>query len=122
MNIALLYVLVAVIGGALGQVLLKTGMSSLGPVTLAAGTLPSTLMRMASSPFVVVGLGFYAMSALFWLAALSRLDLSYVYPFASLGYVLMLIVSWTVLNEQASVLRVAGTVVIGLGVYLVSRS
>ena len=60
--------------------------------------------------------------AVFWLVALSRVDLSYAYPFASLSYVVMLTASWLLFNENITSLRLLGTVVIGLGVFLISRS
>ena len=54
--------------------------------------------------------------------ALSRVDLSYAYPFASLGYVVMLVASWQLFNENISPLRLAGTLMVCLGVFLISRS
>ncbi len=122
MNIAVIYILISVLGGAIGQVLLKRGMSSMGPLTLSAGKLPSILIGMATNPFVVIGLAVYLGSTIFWLTALSRVDLSYAYPFASLSYVAMLIASWQIFHEDITLLRLAGSGVILLGVILISRS
>jgi drug/metabolite transporter (DMT)-like permease len=122
MNIAIVYILISVLGGAIGQVLLKRGMSSMGPLTLSAGKLPSMLIAMGTNPFVVIGLIVYVGSTIFWLTALSRVDLSYAYPFASLSYIAMLIASWQIFHEDISVLRLAGSFVILVGVILISRS
>lgn len=122
MNIAITYILISVLGGAVGQVLLKKGMSSMGPVTLSVDHLGAILWRMGTNPLVVIGLGIYVCGTVFWLSALSRVNLSYAYPFASLSYIVMLFASWTILNENISVIRLAGTLVVGLGVYLISRS
>lgn len=122
MSIAIAYILVAVLASAAGQVLLKKGMSSVGAVTLSAGDLPSTVGRIGTSPWVVLGLLVYVTGTLFWLAALSRVDLSYAYPFASLSYIVMLVASWQLFNENITPLRLLGTVVVGLGVLLISRS
>ncbi len=54
--------------------------------------------------------------------ALSRVDLSFAYPFASLSYVVMLAASWQLFNEDISLLRLMGTAVIVFGVLLISRS
>jgi len=122
MNIAIVYILISVLGGAAGQVLLKKGMSSMGPLTLSVGELFSILWRMATNPYVVLGLSVYLCSTIFWLTALSRVNLSFAYPFASLSYVLMLLVSWQLFKEDISLLRLTGSLVIGFGVFLISRS
>lgn len=122
MNIAVLYILISVAGGAAGQILLKKGMSGLGPLTLSAGELGSILWRIATNPYVVLGLSIYVASTLFWLMALSRVDLSFAYPFASLSYVVMLLASWRLFDENITPLRLLGTVIIGMGVLLISRS
>jgi drug/metabolite transporter (DMT)-like permease len=122
MNIAIVYILISVIGGAIGQILLKKGMSSMGPLTLTADALIGILWRMATNPFVVIGLGIYVMGTVFWLTALSRVDLSFAYPFASLSYIIMLVASLVLFKENITFMRLAGTLVVGLGVLLISRS
>ena len=122
MNIAIVYILISVLGGAAGQVLLKKGMGSMGPLTLSVNQLGSILLRIATNPYVVFGLGVYMLSTIFWLTALSRVNLSYAYPFASLSYIVMLVVSWQLFKEDISFLRLLGSLVIGIGVFLISRS
>ncbi len=122
MKIALIYILISVINGAIGQLLLKKGMSTMGPITLSLGEIGTLLWKMGTNPFVVTGLGIYALSTVIWLAALSRVDLSYAYPFVSLSYVIMLIASWFLFHENITPLRLLGTLVIVVGVLLVSRS
>jgi drug/metabolite transporter (DMT)-like permease len=121
-NIAIVYILISVLGGAIGQLLLKRGMTILGPLTLSIRDLGSILLGMATNPYVVGGLFVYICSTIFWLVALSRVDLSYAYPFASLSYILMLVVSWRLFDENISLLRLLGTATIAFGVLLVSRS
>jgi drug/metabolite transporter (DMT)-like permease len=122
MTLAILYILVSVVAGAAGQVLLKKGMGSMGPLTLSVDQLGNILWRIGTNPYVVIGLAIYVTGTLFWLTALSRVDLSYAYPFASLSYVVMLIASWQLFNENITVLRLLGTLVVCLGVFIISRS
>ena len=121
-NLALIYILVAVLASAVGQLVLKKGMGSMGALTLGVGQLGGILARIVASPYVLLGLAIYACGTLFWLVALSRVDLSYAYPFVSLSYVVMLVASWLLLDEQISLLRIAGSAVVILGVLLISRS
>lgn len=122
MNIAVAYILISVLAGGAGQILLKHGMSRMGEVTLIANQMPIILWRLATNPFVVGGLTLYAGGTIFWLAALSRVDLSFAYPFASLSYIIMLLASWQLFNEPITLMRLAGTLTIGFGVFLISRS
>ncbi len=122
MNIAIIYILISVMGGAVGQILLKKGMSNMGSITLSLDQLFNVLWRMATNPYVFIGLAIYVTGTVFWLAALSRVDLSFAYPFASLSYVIMLIASWLIFKENITLLRLVGTAMIGLGVLLISRS
>lgn len=122
MNMAIVYILISVMGGAIGQLLLKKGMSTLGPLTISPNQLIPVVWSMVTNPFVVVGLSIYVIGTFFWLAALSRVDLSFAYPFASLSYVVMLIGSWLIFHEDITLLRIVGTITIIIGVILISRS
>jgi drug/metabolite transporter (DMT)-like permease len=122
MNLAVIYILVSVLLGAVGQILLKKGMSNMGAVTLTLNQLPATLWGMATNLYVVFGLLIYVTGTVFWLSALSRVDLSYAYPFASLSYVIMLAASWLLFHENITVVRLLGTLIVALGVFVISRS
>jgi uncharacterized membrane protein len=54
--------------------------------------------------------------------ALSRADLSAVYPMVSLGFALNALLAWWLLGEALSLQRIAGIAVIMVGVALVARS
>lgn len=122
MDIAILYILISVLGGAVGQILLKKGMMAMGPLVISLPGLPGLLWRIMTNPYVIIGLGIYVTGTLFWLVALSRVGLSFAYPFASLSYVLMLAAAWILFREDISLLRITGTLVICIGVFLISRS
>jgi drug/metabolite transporter (DMT)-like permease len=122
MTTAIIYIMISVVSGAVGQILLKKGMGSMGPLTLTLNQLGSVLWRIGTNPYVIVGLAIYVSGTVFWLTALSRVDLSYAYPFASLSYVLMLIASWLLFKEDITPLRLLGSLIVCVGVFLISRS
>ena len=122
MKIAVIYILISVLGSVIGQLLLKKGMNDLGQITLSLNQLPTILWKMVTNPSVFFGLAIYLVGTVFWLAALSRVDLGYAYPFASLTYVIMLVASWLLFNEQFTLGRLIGTLVIGIGILLIYRT
>lgn len=122
MKTSIIYILISVVGGAVGQIMLKQGMNTIGPLTITAGQFFRMLWVMGTNPYVFSGLAIYVLSVVFWLAALSRVDLSFAYPFASLSYLVMLVASWGLFDEKISVLRLVGTIVVCVGVLIISRS
>ncbi len=122
MKISIVYIMISVLAGATGQILLKKGMSSMGPLTLSLNELWSILWRVGTNLYVIAGLAIYVTGTVFWLMVLSRVELSFAYPFASLSYVVMLIASWLLFKEDISLVRLLGTCVVGLGVFIISRS
>src|SRR5262245_8575867 len=122
MLMTLLPLLFATVLGVAGQLLLKQGMSQMGALQLSASSVPSLLWRMATSPYVVGGLLVYGTGTFFWLIFISRVPLSYSYPFVSLGIVLGLFSAWAIFHESIPPLRWIGMLVICLGVIFVSRS
>jgi multidrug transporter EmrE-like cation transporter len=122
MKTAIIYIIISVLASTVGQLLLKKGMNSMGSVTLSLNQLPSVLWQMVTNLNVFIGLAIYFGGTIFWLAALSRVDLSYAYPFASLSYMVMLVASWIMFDEKITLSRVLGTIVIGAGVLLIYRN
>lgn len=112
--------LFAVISAATGQVMLKHGMQV--ATTRATDTGTSLALRAATSPWVLLGLVVFGVSAIAWLAALSRVPLSVAYPFNALGYLVILTASIVVLHERATLLTWAGSLLVVSGLVIVVLS
>lgn len=115
-------VLVAIALGAAAQVLLKAGTNAVGRFEFALGNALPVGLQMLSEPRILGGAGCYGLSLVVWIMALSRADLSVVYPMVSLGFALNAFLAWWLLGEALSPQRIAGIAVIMVGVWLVARS
>ncbi len=109
--------LFAVVTAAIGQVMLKHGMQI--ATSRAAHSGGSLVLRAATSPWVLLGLVVFAISAAAWLGALSKVPLSVAYPFNALGYIVILIASVLVLHERANVLTWLGSLLVVSGLLIV---
>lgn len=116
-------ILVSVLLGAGGQICLKLGASSPGFAgTLGSGNFLALALRIISTPGIVIGLVLYGISTLMWLGILARAELSFAYPFISIGFVVTTLFGWWVLDESVTIYRLLGVCLIILGVVLVARS
>lgn len=119
---AYLYIFITVACTVAGQLMLKHATNSLGemPTNLQQGI--TFLLRALLNAWIVAGFGLAFIGSLTWIAAVSKLELSFAYPFTSLGFVLVLLLSALFFQEQISLTRFIGVIVICIGVFLVSRS
>jgi len=121
MNILCL-ILCGVLLNASAQLLLKEGMNRIGHFAFTWENIWPIGLQIASNPFVIIGLGCYVFSVVFWLLVLSRTDVSYAYPLVSIGYIVTAIAASLFLHETLSMQRIIGIVIIMLGVYLITRT
>jgi len=117
-----LLIFTSVLLGVAGQLSLKHGMSTIGQIELDVSSTPMMLLRSFTNPYVLLGFIMYGVSSLSWLIVLSRVELSLAYPMISIGYVLVVFLSWMIFSEQVTLLRFLGTLVICFGVFIISRT
>lgn len=117
---SLLLVLFAVLAAAGGQLMLKHGMQL--ATARARGSHGSLVIAAATTPWVLLGLVVFAVSAVAWLGALSRVPLNVAYPFNAVGYIVILTASVLVLHEHANVLTWAGSLLVVSGLIMVVLS
>jgi drug/metabolite transporter (DMT)-like permease len=118
----MMLILAATVLGIIGQLMLKQGMTAMGPLSVSLPGVPTIIWRMITSPMVIGGLAIYGFGTFFWLITLSRLELSFVYPFISLNQVIVFLIAWVILREEVSPMRAMGVAVICAGMLLVARS
>lgn len=119
---ALLLLVPAMLMSTTGQLFLKYGMNQVGAFEFSAEAVLAILPRVLASPFIWLGfIGFMGGSA-FWLAVISRVQLSLAYPVLALNYLIIVLESWLILKEDVSWGRIAGVAVIVVGVIVVGLS
>jgi multidrug transporter EmrE-like cation transporter len=119
--LALIFVSVSLSAGA--QILFRFGMSAVHARSASPGdSAPSTLLLALTNPAVLGGFVAYGVSALLWLFVLARTEVSVAYPFVGLGFVITMLAGWWLLNEPITPLRVAGTLLVCIGVALIGTS
>ncbi|WP_298432710.1 EamA family transporter [Geobacter sp.] len=115
--------LMAVSAGTIGDILLAKGMKELGDISAMnlRGILNVAFQALAT-PKLIIGTAMLAIFFFLWLAVLSWEDLSVALPMQALNYVLVAFLSQWFLGETVTPLRWAGTILVCVGVMLITRS
>ena len=113
--------IIAIISQAIGNVYLTKGMKAVR-MTWPSDDLMSTALHAAGNPTLWLGTALLIVFFALYSAALSWADLSFVLPATAFGYVLNVAAGHYFLNESVSPARWAGSAIITLGVFMVSRS
>lgn len=118
-----IFLLIAVFAQAVGNTCLSKGMKTIAASTQAVEALSLGLLVDAMGvPLIWVGILCLIVFFGCFAALLSWADLSFVLPASSFGYILNVAFASHFLGEPVSSTRWAGTLLIVVGVVLVSRS
>lgn len=117
------FVLVIVCLVVTAQTLLKVGMNRVGAIGFVRLKEPFRVVRaVAGQPAVIAGMALYVVSAMGWIVVLSRVDLSYAYPFLGLSYVAVPVVAVLVLHERFNPVKWVAVALVLVGVTLVAST
>ncbi len=104
--------------GVIGQTVLKRAVNGIPE----SPSLPGMVAQLARSGWFYAGVALVGAGFLSWLFVLTRADLSFATPFLALGIPLILLSSAFVLHEPIGVLRIVGTIVVTIGMFMVAMS
>ncbi|MGH6861686.1 MAG: transporter [Phyllobacterium sp.] len=116
------FILFTVMTNAAAQVMLKYGMITLGPINFSSDTLIQRIFQIVFNPWVFAGLFMFVISMASHLFVLSKVDLSFAYPFLSLAYVAVALFAWAVFKEDLGTFKIAGIAFIMVGTMLIAQS
>lgn len=115
-------ILITVSLSAFAQLLFKLGMDKLNQENIEFTRSIYSVLHALFSPLVFSGLIVYGVSVIAWLWVLSKVDLSIAYPFVGISFIFTLLMGIFLLNESLNGYKIAGTVMIAVGCFLVSKS
>ncbi len=115
-------ILVSVAFATAGQFTLKSAMNHVTEGAAHSSSAVDTLVRAAREPRLWAGLALFGISAIFWLVVLSKVPLSFAYPFVGVSYIVIVLVARLVLHEHVPTLRWVGVAVVAAGIAIVGLS
>ena len=121
LNPAILFVLGAVLLNTVGQIVMKAGATSLASINFSLSNLSQVFLTILKSPLMMSALTLYGLSAVVWIMALSKMDLSQAYPMTSIGYILTALIGVMAFGEVMTLNRLIGLGLILIGVLVLAR-
>ncbi len=119
----LIIMLLAVTAGTVGDILLAKGMKEVGDISaMNLRGILNVAFQALTTPKLIIGTAMLAIFFFLWLAVLSWEDLSVALPMQALNYVLVAFLSQYFLGEIVTPLRWAGTILVCIGVMMITRS
>ena len=115
---SIIFVLISVTLGVFGQISLKHGLNKFGKIEMK-DFLTERVVHLIKEKFIILGIVLYILATLIWLVVLSQEEISFAYPLAAIGYIIVAIIGKVFFNENLSIFRVVGILLIVIGVYFI---
>lgn len=105
------------------QLLLKKGAAQISiPSQIDLINLTKLFSELIFNFYLVSGILFQVVALLSWVYVLKKVDVSFAYPFISLGFVFVMLMGYLIFNESLTPMKVIGTLIIILGVVIMGKA
>lgn len=115
------YIFAMLVFSVYSQLIIRWQVSLAGPLPENTGDKAMFIMRLLLSPWVISALTATFLSGVAWMMAMTKFEISYAYPWASLNFVFMLAFGVLLFGEQFSMAKLAGSLLIVAGIVVLAR-
>lgn len=115
------YIFLTVVLTVYGQIAIKWQVLKAGALPEALPDKFAFLFQLLLNFWVISAFAAALLASVFWMAAMTKLQLSHAYPFMSLAFVLVMVASAVFFNEPITPLKIAGISLVILGLVVGSQ-
>lgn len=105
-----------------GQIIMKWRIAKYGDLPSELLDKIYFLIKIVFDPYIFSGFVSAFVASLFWMAAMTKFDISYAYPFMSAAFVFVFILSVFLFGEPVTWHKIIGLILIISGIIITSRS
>ncbi|MGZ4994177.1 MAG: EamA family transporter [Methylobacter sp.] len=116
-----MYIAATIIFTVYGQLILKWRIAKFGGLPYSSFEKVKYLISLLFDPLIFSGFAAAFLASLAWMAAMTKFELSYAYPFMGMNFVMILLLSSWILNESLTIQKVLGVSLIVLGTIVAAR-
>lgn len=117
-----LYIFGTIFFTVYGQIVLKWRINQVSAIPEAALEKALFLVKLLVDPWIFSGFLAAFVASIFWMAAMTKFEISFAYPFMSSAFVLVFILSVVLFEESITPQKVIGLLLIIAGIITTSRS
>jgi drug/metabolite transporter (DMT)-like permease len=117
-----IYILLTLLFTVYGQLVLRWQMAKTRGMPEGGFEKLLFLLQQFFNPWILSGLLSAFLASLAWMAAMTRFELNYAYPFMSLAFVIVMIFSVIFLNESLTIQSIMGTIMVVGGLIIIARA
>lgn len=115
------YIFGTIVFTVYGQLILKYRIAHFGALPPEIWAKIKFLIGLLFDPLIFSGFLAAFLASLSWMAAMTKFDLSHAYPYMSLNFVVVLVLSVWLLNEPLSSAKLIGVALIVVGTVVAAR-
>lgn len=116
-----IYIFLTIFFTVYGQIVIKWQVNSAGTLPIEPSEKVVFILRLLLNPWILSGLFSAFLASLTWMAAMTKFDISYAYPFMSLAFVLVLFLSAFIFKENLTLSKCIGMGAIVAGIIISSK-
>ncbi|HLS08442.1 EamA family transporter [Lentibacillus sp.] len=117
-----LYIIGTIIFTVYGQLVLKWQVDQAGSLPGALWEKLVFLLQLLLNPWIISGFLSAFLAALCWMAAMTKFNISFAYPFMSLSFVLVFLLSAVLFGDPVTIHKVVGLALVVAGLVVTSQS
>ena len=118
----ILIILLSILMSSTAHLFLKKGMMTYALDSAKVDGVIGIVWTIGTNYWVILGMTLHVGALVVWLWALSKVDISFAYPFLALGYVLVSLIAWLWLGEELDYTRLQGMAIIVLGILVLAKA
>ncbi len=116
-----IYIAITIILTVYGQLVIKWQVVEMKTTSGGLSQKILFILSCFANPWILSGLAGAFFAAVAWMLAMTRFELSYAYPFTSLGFVGVTVFSMVFLHESLNLNTIVGTTFVIIGLIILSR-
>lgn len=116
-----LYIAATIVFTAYGQLIIKWRINNFGELPATISDKCWFMLKLLLDPAIMSGIAAAFFASIAWMVAMTKFELSYAYPFISLNFLIVILLSGWLFDEPLSSQKILGVVIVIIGTVVATR-
>jgi multidrug transporter EmrE-like cation transporter len=116
-----IYILATIFFTVTSQLIMRWQVSSLEPLPESFSEKLSFISHLFLNPWIILSILATFLAGLSWMLAMTKFEISYAYPWIAFNFLLMMFFGWLFFSELITLTKLAGTLLVVVGIVVLAR-